>query len=101
MSVYVDDACIEAKLGRWPAKWSHLTADSDEELHAFAVDVLGLRREWFQPNKLGRIEANHYDVTVTKRKEAIRLGAISEPMREGARRRRAAIYARVSKERAS
>lgn len=95
MAVYVDDAMIPAKLGRWPAKWSHLTADSDEELMAFAA-VLGLKPEWFQVNGLGRIEANHFDVTMEVRKSAIELGAIPETMREGARRRRAATHERLA-----
>lgn len=95
MAVYVDDAMIPAKLGRWPAKWSHLTADSDEELHAFA-ERLGLRRDWFQVNTLGRIEANHYDVTMAVRGKAILAGAVAETMREGAARRRAATKARLA-----
>jgi Protein of unknown function (DUF4031) len=82
MTVYVDDAAIEAQVGRYRSRWSHLTADSREELHAFAAR-LGLRRSWFQPGNtsgLGRpgsfsAEAWHYDVTAGKRMQAIRLGA--------------------------
>lgn len=85
MAVYVDDVRIPAQLGRWPARWSHLTADTDAELHDFA-DRLGLQRAWFQDHTdpLRR----HYDVTDTKRREAIALGAVAETWREGARRRR-------------
>jgi hypothetical protein len=48
-----------------------MVADSEEELHAFA-ESLGLKREWFQNH--GRIP--HYDVTDTKRAEAITAGAL-------------------------
>ena len=47
MTVYVDDASIAATVGRLAARWSHLIADDQDELHAFALR-LGLRREWFQ-----------------------------------------------------
>lgn len=69
--VYVDDMRMSAQVGRLRARWSHLTADTKEELHAFAAR-LGLRRSWFQdkPNGLW-----HYDVTDSKRDQAIRLGA--------------------------
>lgn len=92
MTVYVDDMRMPARVGRIQARWSHLTADTDEELHAFA-DKLGLRRSWFQPSST-RPEANHYDVTDKVRDKAIRLGAVPEAMRDGARRRRAAGEAR-------
>jgi hypothetical protein len=92
MTVYVDDMRMPALVGHVQARWSHLTADTDEELHAFAAR-LGLRREWFQPNTR-RPEANHYDVTDALRDEAIRLGAVAETIRDGARRRRAASEAR-------
>lgn len=81
MAVYVDDAAIPATVGRHTSHWSHLTADTREELHAFA-DRLGLRREWFQPGnpqaRPGSFSAEgwHYDLTVGKREQAIRLGAL-------------------------
>lgn len=100
MPVYVDDMQMEAQVGRLKARWSHLTADTTEELHAFAAR-LGLRRAWFQPAKVwaqgpragqprGR---DHYDVTDAKRTLAIRLGAIpvswgDEPWREKRRSER-------------
>lgn len=77
MPVYVDSARIRAKLGRWPANWSHLVADTEEELHEFAA-ALGLRREWFQ----GHTRIPHYDVTDEKRKEAIARGAVEITSRE-------------------
>lgn len=77
MPVYVDCARIPAKLGRWPARWSHLVADSGEELHNFAA-LLGLRREWFQEHS--RIP--HYDLTDAKRKEALAAGALPVSSRD-------------------
>lgn len=50
MAVYVDDYRVPAKAGQHESRWSHLWADSQEELHAFATR-LGLRRSWFQPGK--------------------------------------------------
>ncbi|MBN7458585.1 DUF4031 domain-containing protein [Mycobacteroides abscessus subsp. abscessus] len=71
MTVYVDDMRMSARVGRIQARWSHLQADTDDELHEFA-ERLGLKRSWFQ--KPGTAIA-HYDVTDSKRAEAIRLGA--------------------------
>ena len=81
MSVYVDDSRIPARVGRLSARWSHLIADTPAELHAFAAR-LGLRRAWFQnkPNGLW-----HYDVTESKRVQAIRLGATPVTWRESGR----------------
>jgi hypothetical protein len=84
MTVYVDDADILATVGRHTSHWSHLYADTPEELHEFAAR-LGLRRSWFQepkgrpgkpvvPHSL-KAQMWHYDVTAPKRAEAIRLGA--------------------------
>jgi hypothetical protein len=88
VTVYVDNARV-----RWMGKrWSHLTADTVEELHAFAASI-GLKREWFQESST-RPEAHHYDVTDSKRDEAILAGAIPETWREGAERRRAIGRAR-------
>lgn len=72
MSVYVDRA--KNKLGRM--KMSHMLADSLEELHEIAEKV-GLKREWFQENK-----TPHYDLCQSKRKLAIKLGAIDVNNRE-------------------
>lgn len=85
MSVYVDE------LIKWPNAQGifkngscHLSADTTEELHAFAKK-LGLKRSWFQNHKL----LAHYDLVPSKREQAIKLGAIAEGAMEGARRRRA------------
>lgn len=85
MTVYVDDAAISATVGRITSRCSHLIADDQDELHAFAAR-LGLRRAWFQdpltkttgirPAPGSRAAENwHYDVTAGKRAQAIRLGA--------------------------
>jgi hypothetical protein len=67
MTVYVDDEQIA-----WRGKvWCHLVADTLAELHEFA-DKLGLRREWFQ----SKSRYPHYDVTVSMRDRALRLGAV-------------------------
>ncbi|AQT81984.1 hypothetical protein B1R94_26080 [Mycolicibacterium litorale] len=72
MTVYVDDMRMRATVGRITANWSHLMADSDDELHTFARK-LGLRRSWAQhPGKWD----SHYDVTDSIRDKAIQLGAV-------------------------
>ncbi|MBV8349862.1 MAG: DUF4031 domain-containing protein [Mycolicibacterium sp.] len=92
MTVYVDDARIPARVGRWDSSWSHLFADTQDELHAFAAR-LGLRRSWFQdPTVSGKplaakpgsraAENWHYDVTAAKRRQAIALGAKPITMRQ-------------------
>lgn len=48
----------------------HLIADSLPELHGFAAR-LGLRFEWFQLKS-----SPHYDLTASKRKRALELGAV-------------------------
>jgi hypothetical protein len=73
MSVYVDNMRRRANLTGRPANWSHLMADTTDELEAFARH-LGLRPEWIQHAGTRR---EHYDVTDTVRAEAIRLGAES------------------------
>jgi hypothetical protein len=72
VTVFVDDFRVPARVGRLRARWSHLSADSREELHAFA-DSLGLKRMWFQDKGDGRW---HYDVTDRVRTAAIRAGAV-------------------------
>jgi hypothetical protein len=70
MAVYVDDAHIPAKVGNLDRCWSHLMADTPEELHVFAAQ-LGLKRSWFQDHK----PFWHYDVTDGMRQRALALGA--------------------------
>lgn len=72
MTVYVDDARILARVKGGPpneARWSHLWADTLEELEDFA-QKLGLNPKWLQADS-----AYHYDVVETKRRLAISIGA--------------------------
>ena len=70
MAVYVDDARI-----RWRGRhWSHMIADSAEELYR-AAEALGLRREWAQD----RGRTLHYDLPDSVRERAIAAG-VAEPI---------------------
>ena len=73
MPVYVDRlmTCKPNSEWRWK-KVSHLTADSIEELHAFA-QRLGLKRVWFQAHS-----RPHYDLTTSKKRQALSKGAIEK-----------------------
>jgi len=62
MAVYVDDARISFRGQRW----SHMVAESAEELHR-AAEALGLRREWVQD----RGRTLHYDLPDAWRRRAI------------------------------
>lgn len=84
-AVYIDDAFVGSDWGKWSGG-GHLQADTTEALHTFAAK-LGLRREWFQ-SRPGRPERDHYDLTASKRDEAILLGAIPEAVEDGTARRR-------------
>ena len=76
MTIYVDSSFIQAKVGPYKSRWCHLFSDSldPEELHEF-IEKLGLKRRYFQHTE-NKPEFDHYDVTLGKRKQAIRLGAI-------------------------
>ena len=86
MSVYVDDWRQRATVRGISSRWSHLTADTTEELHAFA-GRLGLPRRAFQ-SKPGKPVFDHYDVTEELRERAISLGAIPLTWRDAARLRK-------------
>lgn len=73
MTVYVDDMQRAARVGRLNAVWSHLLADSSDELLEFAAR-LGLEQRWIQH---AGTHLEHFDVTESKRQEALRLGAVS------------------------
>lgn len=86
MAVYVDEIVVwPGAKGIFAMGSCHLTADTLDELHAFAAKV-GMKREWFQDHAL----CPHYDLTRARRKAAVKLGAIEEGAMDGARRRRAA-----------
>jgi len=66
MTIYVDEPLLD-----WRGKcWSHMVADTQLELHAFA-EQLGLKRKWFQAHKTHP----HYDITKSKFRLAKSLGA--------------------------
>src|ERR1700712_1213335 len=73
VTVYVDDGFVDGDWGFWTGG-GHMQADTLDELHAMA-DKLGLRRSWFQ-SKPDRPWHDHYDLTRSKRDEAVLLGAI-------------------------
>ena len=72
MTIYVDDY-------RKPyrgMKMSHMFSDESlAELHLFAK-AIGMKREWFHDGS-----APHYDVCWARRAVAIRMGAVSLPIR--------------------
>ena len=76
MTVYVDDMLRRARptgyRGPGSPLWSHLMADTTDELLTFAA-LIGLRREWIQ--KPGTPH-EHFDVTATTRAYAIQHGAV-------------------------
>ena len=76
MSVYVDEPLWEHR-GRM---WCHLTADTVDELHAFA-QRLGLPRRAFQ-SRPGRPWVDHYDLPETWRPLAIERGAVPLTFRD-------------------
>jgi hypothetical protein len=80
VTVYLDDWRQRAHLGPVDDRWSHLVADTDEELHAFA-ERLGMRREWFQ-GRTSRPHHAHYDVPERARAEALDHGAVEVTWRE-------------------
>ena len=63
VTVYLDDWRQPARLGPVEDRWSHLLADTDEELHAFAARM-GMKREWFQ-HRTHRPHQAHYDMPET------------------------------------
>jgi hypothetical protein len=72
VAVYVDQA--RHKLGRMIM--GHMLADTDAELHAMAA-AIGMRPEWFQPTS-----HPHYDVSLSRRALAVKLGAVVVSRRE-------------------
>lgn len=72
MAVYVDPLLpyerMVARTGH--LFWCHLTADSREELHAFAAQ-LGVPRRAFQDHPVRW----HYDLPASARDQAVRAGA--------------------------
>jgi len=69
--LYVDDMRRRARVRGRHATWSHLYADSTQELLAFAR-AIGLNPEWIQ--RAGT-PFEHFDVTELKRQAAVAGGA--------------------------
>lgn len=90
MTVYVDDFFAAKQIRTYrTAIWSHLTVgpyDDIDELHTFARQ-LGLSRSWFQGPPEHPWPRSHYDVTKTRRLEAIRAGAVAITWKQGGRQR--------------
>ena len=87
VAVYVDDWRQRATVGHVEGRWSHLLADTEAELHAFA-GRLGLRRAWFQAHR-HHPARHHYDLTDPLRAAAIELGAVPLTWRQAGRMIRA------------
>jgi hypothetical protein len=84
MTVYVDDWRQLHRVGHLNSRWSHLICgpfDDLAELHEFAARI-GLKRSWFQDKPWPRA---HYDVTESKRVEAVAAGATEITWRETGR----------------
>lgn len=77
MTVYVDDYLILATVGRTTSRWSHMMADTTEELEAFARK-LRLNPSWVQ---YPGTHKEHYDLTEKVRLRAFQLGAVDLPTR--------------------
>ncbi len=89
MSVYVDPIFNWGKTGQW----SHMVADTLDELHTFAAGI-GLKREWFQDHP----DHPHYDLRPSKWALAKRHGAIEIPAIEVVRiARRARATAKAAR----
>lgn len=72
MTVYIDNMRRRARVGRINGVWSHLFADTHEELMEFA-QRLGLKPEWLQHAGTYR---EHFDVTESNAVPALQLGAV-------------------------
>lgn len=79
MGVYVDQE--RNRFGRMVM--CHMFADTLAELHAMAA-AIGMDRAWFQP-----LSFPHYDVSLSRREVALRLGAIEVDRQRGCEIRRA------------
>lgn len=69
MSVFVDDA--ELPYGRMIM--CHMIADTQKELHDMAGKI-GIKRKWYHEG--------HYNICLSKRREAVQLGAVEITKRQ-------------------
>ena len=70
MSVYIDEAYFP--IGS--VKMCHLIADSEKELHKF-VALLGIDKRFYKVSSITPWR-NHYELSVTQRRLAVKHGAI-------------------------
>lgn len=73
MTVYVDDMLRPATVGRIRSRWSHMLADTHQQLMDMASE-LGLKPEWIQREGTPH---EHFDLTEGKRLQAIGFGAVA------------------------
>ncbi|HEX3793544.1 MAG TPA: DUF4031 domain-containing protein [Acidimicrobiales bacterium] len=83
LTVFVDDWRQRATIRGRTDRWSHLLADSEEELHALA-EQLGIPRRGYQRHRRSPA-LNHYDLPERYREQAIELGAVPVTWRQMAR----------------
>lgn len=86
MPVYVDPLCPAPRNRNWRWRYScHMTADTPEELNRMA-QRLGLSCTWLHATSA----LPHYDLTESKRRRAVELGAVEITRQEFVRWIRAA-----------
>lgn len=84
MTVYVDDM-HKYPIGQFRRmKMSHMIADTETELHEMA-DKIGVARKWYQ--------GDHYDICMSMRAKAVKLGAKEITLRELSAKRKEATLA--------
>lgn len=82
MPVYVDKitaypkSMVKGEAARYGVQWSHLWADTEEELHELAQKI-GMSRSWWQKPHHKWDVSGHYDVVPSRRVRALEAGAIS------------------------
>jgi hypothetical protein len=80
VTVYVDNMLVKADVPNGSrvvrGRWSHMMADTHEELVEMATKI-GLRLSWIQHPGTWQ---EHFDVTMTKRAAALKAGAVELPL---------------------
>ncbi len=67
---------VKGQAARYGSRWCHMTADTVEELHAFAKKI-GMQRSWFQDKP----RHFHYDLVPSRRALAVAAGAVELDIR--------------------
>lgn len=81
MTVYVDDMYLYP-MGQYRGmKMSHMAADTTEELLVM-VRSIGVDEKWIQHKGTSH---EHFDIALSKRERAVRLGAVEVTMKDMAR----------------